>query len=437
MSQAFRFIDLFSGLGGFHLAASSLGGHCVFASEINENLHGVYEQNYGVRPSGDLRLVDPSMIPDHDLLCAGFPCQPFSKAGGQKGWRDTVRGTLFFNIAQIIELKSPKYVILENVANFLKHDGGNTYRQVIQALNELGYEVAASKLSPHQFGVPQHRERMFIVAVRSSLGSFTWPKPTHEPTDIAQVLDDLPAAAKPIPPHVIECLGVWQEFLDALPGSFRIPYYPIWSMEFGATYPLDRPLHKLKVKELQQYKGSFGISLSGMRREEIYKNLPSHALREVGFPSWKVRFIENNRRLFEENRTALEAWVEKIKGFHSSLQKLEWNNKDGERSVWSHLIQARASGLRVKKTTCAPALVAASDSQIPIVAWKRRYLSVRECSRLQSMESLIMPESVYDAYEALGNAVNVHVVKLIMQNLLLSGESVELEKFYGSAVMSV
>lgn len=423
MSQSFKFIDLFSGLGGFHLAASSLGGNCVFASEINESLHGVYEQNFGIRPSGDLRLSDLSLIPDHDLLCAGFPCQPFSKAGGQKGWRDTVRGTLFFNIAQIIELKSPKYVILENVANFLKHDEGNTYRQVIQALNELGYEVSASKLSPHQFGVPQHRERMFIVAARSSLGSFVWPEPTYVPTSIEQVLDDLPAAAKPIPSHVLDCLGVWQDFLDSFPEDFKIPYYPIWSMEFGATYPLEKPLHKLSVKTLQQYKGSFGVSLSGMRREEIYKNLPSHALRDVGFPSWKVRFIENNRRLFQANRTSLEPWVEKIKAFHSSLQKLEWNDKDGIRSVWAHLIQARASGLRVKKTDCSPALVAASDSQIPIVAWKRRYLSVRECSRLQSMETLIMPESVYEAYQALGNAVNVHVVKLVMENLLMSSNA--------------
>ncbi|MEC4024244.1 DNA (cytosine-5-)-methyltransferase [Pseudomonas fulva] len=418
MIRSFNFVDLFSGLGGFHLAASSLGGKCVFASEINKSLHDVYEQNYGIRPSGDLRLVDPTSIPDHDLLCAGFPCQPFSKAGGQKGWRDTVRGTLFFNIAQIIELKKPRFVMLENVANFFKHDGGNTYLQVVRALNELGYEVKSSKLSPHQFGVPQHRERLFIVAARNSLDNFSWPAPTLDHTDISQVLDELPTPTKPTPSHVIECLGVWQQFLDLLPHSTDIPSYPLWSMEFGATYPIEQPIHKLRVKDLQQYKGSFGVSLKGMSRAEIYKNLPSHALREVGFPVWKIRFIKNNRAFFEDNKLVLEPWLERIKLFHSSLQKLEWNDKGGERSVWSHLIQVRASGLRVRKTTCSPALVAASDSQIPIVAWKQRYLSVRECARLQSMDTLVMPESIYDAYEALGNAVNVHLVEVIMRELL-------------------
>jgi len=437
MIRSFKFIDLFSGLGGFHLAASSLGGSCVFASEINECLHDVYEQNYGMRPHGDLRLVDPALIPDHDLLCAGFPCQPFSKAGGQKGWRDTVRGTLFFNIAQIIELKRPSFVMLENVANFLKHDDGNTYRQVVIALHELGYQVTASKLSPHLFGVPQHRERMFIVAVRGSLDNFSWPEPTCEFTDIAQVLDDLPAPSKPTPPHVIDCLEVWQQLLDALPQDVEIPSYPLWSMEFGATYPLEKPVHKLRVKDLQQYRGSFGVSLEGMSRAEIYKNLPSHALREVGFPRWKIRFINNNRKFFEDNKLVLEPWLDKIKIFHSSLQKLEWNDKGGERSVWSHLVQARASGLRIKKTAYSPALVAASDSQIPIVGWKKRYLSVRECARLQSMDSLVMPESIYDAYEALGNAVNVHLVTLIIQELLMIGADFELHKHTDALTASV
>lgn len=430
MSHFFKFIDLFAGLGGFHLAANSLGGRCVFASEINENLQSVYAQNFGLKPFGDLRTVDPSAIPDHDLLCAGFPCQPFSKAGGQKGWRDTVRGTLFFNIAQIIELKSPRFVILENVANFLKHDDGNTYKQVLTALADLGYEVAASKLSPHNYGIPQHRERLYIVAARTSLGAFSWPVPTNEPTDISTVLDDLPAPVKPIPPHVIDCLTVWQQFLDLLPSDVELPYYPIWSMEFGATYPLDRPISKLKVSELRKYCGSFGVSLEGMSRAEIYENLPSHALRDVGFPDWKVNFIQRNRSFYECHKSVLRPWLESIKTYHSSLQKLEWNNKGGKRSVWSHLVQVRASGLRVKKTVSSPALVAASDSQIPIVAWKKRYLTVRECARLQSMDDIVMPESIYEAYQALGNAVNVHMVRLIIKNLVFLNDKIDVSKLH-------
>lgn len=420
MIKSFRFVDLFAGLGGFHLAAASLGGECVFASELKPMLRDVYFENYGVSPAGDINLVDPLTIPEHDLLCAGFPCQPFSKAGGQKGWKDTTRGTLFFVIAQIIELKRPKYVVLENVANFFKHDDGNTYRQVLSTLNELGYEVDAAKLSPHKYGVPQHRERMFIVASLAGLDKFEWPLPSEEGTHIAQILEREPTSGKFLPRQIVECLSVWQEFISRIPLDVSIPYYPIWSMEFGATYPLDKPIDEVETEELWRYQGSFGKNLDGLSREDIYKSLPSHALRSVGFPKWKVSFIERNRKFYESNKVALGDWLDHIKGFYSSLQKLEWNYKDGERDIWKHLVQVRASGLRIKRPNFSPALVAASDSQIPIVAWESRYLTVRECARLQSMDDIILPGSVYDAYEALGNAVNVKLVRLILEGLLNS-----------------
>ncbi len=426
MSKRFKFVDLFAGLGGFHLAAEALGGECVFASELKLTLRENYLVNFGTYPAGDISKIDPSSIPSHDLLCAGFPCQPFSKAGGQKGWKDTTRGTLFFVIAQILELKKPQYVILENVANFFKHDGGNTYAQVLSTLKELGYEVKSEKLSPHRYGVPQHRDRMYIVASLKGLEGFKWPEPTDEVTHISDVLEQEPTLGKLLPDRVVECLGVWQDFIEALPASISIPYYPIWSMEFGATYPIDKPIEKYKVKDLWGFKGSFGVSLNGMSREQIKAALPSHALRSVGFPKWKVSFIERNRNFYEAHKEHLVGWLDRIKVFHSSLQKLEWNYKEGERNVWSHLVQVRASGLRIKKPDFSPALVAASDSQIPIVAWKKRYLSVRECARLQSMNDLKLPESMYDAYEALGNAVNVKLVKLIIGNLIELDELVSL-----------
>ncbi len=117
-----KFVDLFSGLGGFHLAAKQLGGECVFASEINPVLQSVYKDNFGIKPVGDIRKIDPKDVPPHDLLCAGFPCQPFSKAGEQMGWKDAVRGTVFFNIVEILRYHQPKFIILENVAHFVKHD---------------------------------------------------------------------------------------------------------------------------------------------------------------------------------------------------------------------------------------------------------------------------------------------------------------------------
>jgi len=435
MNKRFKFIDLFAGLGGFHLAAASLGGECVFASELKPLLRELYHLNYGVKSEGDINLVDPRYIPEHDLLCAGFPCQPFSKAGGQKGWKDKTRGTLFFVIAQILELKRPKYVVLENVANFFKHDEGNTYRQVISTLNELGYEVKSAKLSPHNFGVPQHRERMYIVASLDGVEGFEWPSAIAEKTHIESVLEDEPTDGKYLPHHVLDCLAVWQDFISRIPEEVSIPYYPLWSMEFGATYPIDRPIDKVKTKELWKYRGSFGVSLEGMSREKIYASLPSHALRPIGFPKWKISFIERNRNFYELHKEFLEDWLPSVQGFHSSLQKLEWNYKDGERDVWKHLVQVRASGLRIKRPDFSPALVAASDSQIPIVAWKKRYLTVRECARLQSMDEISLPGSIYDAYEALGNAVNVKLVSLILEKLVGVREE-EVEFLDGDSISS-
>lgn len=417
MNKELKFIDLFAGLGGFHLAAHKLGGKCVFASEINTTLRDNYLRNFGIIPAGDINKVAIGEIPEHDLLCAGFPCQPFSKAGSQRGWKDATRGTLFSVIAQIIENKKPHLIILENVANFIKHDNGNTYKQVVETLKQLGYDAASAKISPHRFGVPQHRERMYIVAARN-LDNFEWPIPSDEPTHISSILEEKASDAKVLPTHIINALELWQKFIELLPKETQIPYFPLWSMEAGATYPLDKPISEYKAKELWKYKGSFGVSLDGLTMKEIEKSLPSHALRKDGFPDWKISFIERNRKFFADNLEHIESWLGEIKEYPSSFQKLEWNNKNGERSVWKHLIQIRASGVRVKKPDYAPALVSASDSQIPVLAWLKRYLSVKECARLQCMDELLMPTSIYDSYEALGNAVNVKVVQMITENLL-------------------
>src|SRR4051812_35208491 len=121
-TSSFTFADLFAGLGGFHLAAKDLGGECVFACEIDEKLRQLYFQNFGISPVSDVRTVDLLDIPPHDLLCAGFPCQPFSKAGSQIGWKDSHRGTLFSNIVKILRRLKPRFVLLENVAHFVRHD---------------------------------------------------------------------------------------------------------------------------------------------------------------------------------------------------------------------------------------------------------------------------------------------------------------------------
>ena len=152
--QAFRFVDLFAGLGGFHLALDRLGGTCVFAAEWKDHLRDLYKENFGLRPEGDITLIHPRDVPDHDVLTAGFPCQPFSKAGDQLGFECTEQGNLFFNVAAILKRKKPTYFILENVPNLLKHDEGRTWAEIQRILTkDLGYDIRAERFSPHNGSV--------------------------------------------------------------------------------------------------------------------------------------------------------------------------------------------------------------------------------------------------------------------------------------------
>ena len=252
-----RFVDLFAGLGGFHLAAKKLSGKCVFACEIDDKLQKNYEANFKIKPAGDIKKIKPADVPKHDLLCAGFPCQPFSKAGEQMGWKDAVRGTVFFNIVEILRHHKPKFVVLENVAHFVKHDEGNTYAKVKMALENLGYDVRHAQLSPHKFGVPQIRERMYMVGQYGGLNKFKWPKPQTrgDELSIRDVLDENPSDALTLSAQVTNCLNTWQEFLNRFPKKEDLPSFPIWSMEFGATYPymkdslFEFPLKILKSKK--------------------------------------------------------------------------------------------------------------------------------------------------------------------------------------------
>jgi DNA (cytosine-5)-methyltransferase 1 len=427
MGPMLRFADLFAGLGGFHLAATRLGCKCVFASEINPKLRELYKRNFGLFPEGDIREVDPYRIPAHDLLCAGFPCQPFSKAGSQLGWKDSVRGTLFSSIVKIIKIHSPKFIILENIAHFVNHDEGNSYQKVKAALQARGYEVQSKQLSPHQFGVPQIRERMYMVAGRDGLRGFRWPEPTHSDSELSvkDVLDTNPTDAVRINERMLDCLTTWQQFLSLFPISEKLPSFPIWSMEFGATYPYHRKnLRSWSLAEIRKYRGSHGCRLKGTTRLEVESLLPSHA-RGGGevFPRWKRLFIRQNREFYAKYKKRIDAWLPKILTFPPSWQKLEWNCQGEARDIWKYVIQFRASGVRVKRATTAPSLVAMTTTQVPIVAWEQRYMTPRECARLQSMGDLkCLPDSV-SATEAFGNAVNVTVAELVLARLLKNDET--------------
>jgi DNA (cytosine-5)-methyltransferase 1 len=275
-----KYIDIFAGLGGFHLALERLGHRCVFACEIDEDLSQLYERNFGLKPSGDLRKIPESDIPKHDVLCAGFPCQPFSKAGEQKGTKCKLWGDLFSgHVLRIIKHHHPKFLLMENVANLERHDAGRTWNKMRRQLVAEGYSVETTVLSPHKLGVPQIRERLYIVASLDGLDDFHWPQTTELDCDISSVLDKNPPDAKQLSTQVICCLETWQRFLKAAPKSVELPSFPIWTMEFGATYPFTgiNSLYDLSLKTLRNYKGCFGQKLSQSGREDIHARLPSYS----------------------------------------------------------------------------------------------------------------------------------------------------------------
>ena len=184
------FIDLFCGIGGFRLALEALGTRCVFSCDKDRQARKTYQANFGEEPEGDITTIAADSIPDFNILCGGFPCQPFSIAGKQRGFKDT-RGTLFFEIARIIKAKQPEVVFLENVPNLARHDNGNTLRVILDTLDGLGYNVHYQVLNVAYYGVPQIRKRIYFVCFRKDLQvDFSFPKPTFEDVAVEDYLEE-------------------------------------------------------------------------------------------------------------------------------------------------------------------------------------------------------------------------------------------------------
>lgn len=411
--MSFTFIDLFAGIGGFHGALSALGGECVYASEIDKDAARIYNRNWGLQPDGDITLAASEYnmdVPEHDVLVGGFPCQPFSKSGKQRGM-DEARGTLFWNIARIIEVRKPTIILLENVRNIAGPRHEHEWEVIIQTLRQLGYRVSSKPLvvSPHRIhpshgGRPQVRERVFIAATRTNkpgallveepgvptIEKFeqawniqNWNLAKDLPLDTKLELRDKKASA--LGSSESQWIDAWNEFVilfkEIHPGD-NLPGFPIWADEWVLNKDLKIP---------------------------------------QGTPSWKENFLRKNAAFYTENKKWIDKWLKKhhhLNEFPPSRRKFEWQAQDAK-SLTETIMHFRPSGIRAKKATYVPALVAIT--QTTILGKQKRRITIREGARLQGLpewfDFLDQPDS--QTFKQLGNGVNIGAVYNVMKALVL------------------
>ena len=414
-APAFRYVDLFAGIGGFAAALRAFGGEGRYSVEIDRAAARVYAQNWGESPLGDITedANDETMnVPPHDLLAAGFPCQPFSKSGAQRGMDET-RGTLFWNIARIIQAHHPKVVLLENVRNLAGPRHLHEWQVIIETLRDEGYRVSETPavFSPHQLpremgGRPQVRERVFITATHNPDGidAGIEPDPVVTPRSRFQgfdpshewLLDDFLD-----PDHHVEgCdltpaerlwIDAWDDFVQIMweeREGRRLPGFPIWAD------------HWVDLADL-----------------EI----------EPGTPAWKASHLRKNAELYTAHKQVLNRWAARwgvySDKFPPSRRKLEWQAQDTAR-LWDTVMHFRPSGIRAKRATYLPALVAIT--QTSIIGPRERRLSPREAARLQGLPDGFSFEGqpASATYRQLGNGVNVGAVWNVLKAHVARDEDV-------------
>lgn len=412
----FRYVDLFAGVGGFAAVMEALGGECEYAVEIDPAAAAVYRLNWGHDPLGDItRDADQDVmnVGPHDILTAGFPCQPFSKSGAQKGM-DEVRGTLFFNIMRIIQDRKPTLVVLENVRNLTGPRHRHEWQVIIERLRAEGYHVSGDPaiFSPHQIdrkygGRPHVRERVFITA-------------TLIPNGYEGPLNTDPLS---LPPH-IQKQGEWDLKYDLplqqerhIPGTELRQDEQLWLHTWEEWVQQMWRLRKLDAQ------GADGPNVRGLPGFPIWvdawrsKRWLDEQLSVA--PKWKANFLVKNFELWQELRERVDSawlddWMKRVRKFPESRRKFEWQAQYAD-SIENCVIQFRPSGIRVKRPTHLGALVAIT--QTPVIAELGRRLSPLEAARMQGLPDSFSFGAQRDSatYKQMGNGVNVGVVWQVLK----------------------
>lgn len=400
VSNTFAYVDLFSGVGGFAAAFNSFGGHFEAGAEIDEAAAAAYLATLGHNPFGSIQdLADRAEeLSDFEVLAGGFPCQPFSKSGDQRGTQEE-RGTLFDFIEKIVAIKKPLVVILENVRNLAGPKHIDEWHRIIDVLRSHGYRVSRTpaEFSPHLLpkelgGTPQHRIRLFITA---TLNPDNDGINTEEPLPAVSAKDfdpikwdlyrDLPVSASTdedyaITPEEKKCLSAWNEWIEYWRENDlgKFPSFPLWTQYWQTSRPSD------------------------------YEQMPK----------WKQKFVDQNIGLFNQHKSFALGWLQRTQittAFTKSKAKFEWQAGDAN-SVWDGLIQFRPSGVRVKSASYTPTLVALN--QTPILGKLERRITVDEAALLQGFPPgwhQKVRQNRTASYKQLGNAVHTGVIAYVLR----------------------
>lgn len=400
----FTFIDLCAGIGGFHLGLTKVGGCCILASEIDEAARATYARNFPSTPlAGDLweLAADPlRLVPPHDLLAAGLPCQPFSKQGKERSIADP-RGHLFFAVLAIVCAHHPRYVVLENVRNLAARPHRATWDLMVRSLRACGYRTSNDPvvMSPHLLppelgGSPQRRERAFLLA--EFVGEDTSPAELVSPPVLQAgqvagwdperwraelILQPESELDRPeryrLSPVLGQIIDVWDSLVRALPPGAIPSAFPLWA-----------------------------------------DHLRNPALIPAGTPAWRRPIIERNRCFYLRHRAVIDHWLATsgIELLMPSRRQLDWHAGTA-RNLRQLVLRLRTTGLTARPATWLPTLL--TSTQEPILGWRRRRIPPREAARLQGFpDDFQLPDRDRAAYRQLGNAVHPGVVARVVGHVL-------------------